>query len=125
MKPIRILFVIALQFMVLLSACSDSGKKDYLITIKTKYGDMKAILYDATPKHKANFIKLAKEGYYNNLLFHRVIDHFMIQTGDPNSRNAKPGEMLGNGGPDYTIPPEFNPNLIHQKGAIAAARVII
>lgn len=122
MKTIKLYLVIVLQFTLLFTACSDNGKKDYLITIKTKFGDMKAILYDATPKHKANFIKLAKEGYYNGLLFHRVINHFMIQTGDPDSRGAAPGIALGNGGPGYTIPPEFNPNLIHQKGAIAAAR---
>jgi cyclophilin family peptidyl-prolyl cis-trans isomerase len=106
----------------LLASCSNGNKKDYLITIKTKYGDMKAILFDETPKHKANFIKLAKEGYYDSLLFHRVIKNFMIQTGDPDSKGAKPGEMLGKGGPDYTIPAEIRPDLIHQKGAIAAAR---
>ncbi len=122
MKTIKYFLVVIIQFSFFLTACSVGGKKDYLITIKTKFGDMKAILYDATPKHKANFIKLAKEGYYDSLLFHRVINHFMIQTGDPNSRHAKPGVALGNGGPKYTIPAEFNPNLIHQKGAIAAAR---
>ncbi len=122
MKSFKFILIILFQFSLFLNACSDGGKKDYLITIHTKFGDMRAILYDATPKHKANFLKLAKEGYYDSLLFHRVINHFMIQTGDPDSKGAAPGARLGNGGPSYTIPPEFNPNLIHQKGAIAAAR---
>ena len=122
MKSIKFILIFALQLTFFLSACSDGSKKDYLITIKTKYGDMKAILFDETPKHKANFIKLAKEGYYDSLLFHRVIKDFMIQTGDPDSKGAKPGEMLGKGGPDYTIPAEIRPGLIHQKGALAAAR---
>jgi cyclophilin family peptidyl-prolyl cis-trans isomerase len=101
---------------------SYSQKKDFVITIKTNYGEMIAILYDETPKHKANFIKLAKEHYFDSLLFHRVISGFMIQGGDPNSKKAKPSESLGNGGPNYTIDAEFNPNLFHKKGALAAAR---
>jgi peptidyl-prolyl cis-trans isomerase B (cyclophilin B) len=122
MKSIKILLVIFMQLTFLLSACSDGSKNDNLITIKTKYGDMKAILFDETPKHKANFIKLAKEGFYDSLLFHRVMENFMIQTGDPDSKGAKPGIMLGKGGPSYTIPAEIRPGFIHQKGALAAAR---
>lgn len=98
------------------------SKKDFVITIKTNYGDMVAILSDETPKHKANFIKLAKEHYFDSLLFHRVISGFMIQGGDPNSKKAKPGEVLGNGGPGYLIDAEFSPKLFHKKGALAAAR---
>lgn len=79
-------------------------------------------LYDATPLHKANFEKLIDQGYFDGLLFHRVIDSFMIQGGDPDSRNAAPGEMLGNGGPGYTIPAEFVDTIFHKKGVIAAAR---
>lgn len=123
MKVIQAVLVIMLQLGVFLEACSDGNKKDYLITIKTPFGEMKAILYDATPVHKQNFIKLAKEGYYDSLLFHRVIKGFMIQTGDPESRKALQGQKLGNGGPGYTLPAEFNPNFIHEKGAIAAARL--
>lgn len=84
---------------------------------------MIALLYDETPKHKANFIKLAKEHYFDSLLFHRVIAGFMIQAGDPNSKKAKPGEQLGNGGPGYTIDAEFNPKFFHEKGALSMARL--
>ncbi len=99
------------------------GEKDYLVTIKTKYGDMHAILYDETPKHKENFIKLAKEGFYDSLIFHRVMKGFMIQGGDPQSKNAPAGTSLGSGGPGYTIPAEINDNFIHEKGALSAARL--
>jgi cyclophilin family peptidyl-prolyl cis-trans isomerase len=84
---------------------------------------MIAILYDQTPKHKANFIKLAKEHYFDSLLFHRVIAGFMIQGGDPDSKRAQPGQPLGQGGPGYTVDAEFNPNLFHEKGALSAARL--
>jgi peptidyl-prolyl cis-trans isomerase B (cyclophilin B) len=93
-----------------------------LIEISTDYGVMTAELYDATPQHRDNFLKLAEEGYYNGLLFHRVIEGFMIQGGDPNSKNAAAGAPLGSGGPGYTVPAEFVDSLIHIKGAIAAAR---
>ncbi len=108
--------------LILLTTSCAQDKKDFVVTIKTSYGDMVLILYDETPLHKANFIKLAKEHYFDSTLFHRVMQNFMIQGGDPNSRKAKPGERLGNGGPSYTIPAEFNPNLFHEKGALSAAR---
>jgi peptidyl-prolyl cis-trans isomerase B (cyclophilin B) len=98
-------------------------QKDHIVTIKTKYGDMVAILYDETPKHKANFIKLAKSHFYDSLLFHRVIEGFMIQGGDPESKKAKPGARLGNGGPGYTIEAEIIPGFIHERGALSAARL--
>ncbi len=79
-------------------------------------------LYDDTPEHRDNFIKLVEDGFYEGLLFHRVIEGFMIQTGDPMSKDAVPGEPLGSGGPGYTIPAEFIPGHFHQKGALAAAR---
>ncbi|MEE0918284.1 MAG: peptidylprolyl isomerase [Bacteroidales bacterium] len=94
-----------------------------MVIISTDLGEMKAILYNETPLHKENFIKLAKEGYFDGCLFHRVIDGFMIQGGDPDSKTAKPGQMLGQGGPGYTIPAEFKQELIHKKGALAAARM--
>ncbi len=93
-----------------------------LVEIETDFGTMTAELYNATPKHRDNFIKLAEEGYYNDLLFHRVINGFMIQGGDPQSRNAPAGQMLGTGGPSYQIPAEFVDSLFHIKGALAAAR---
>jgi len=88
--------------------------------IHTEYGDMKVMLYNSTPKHRDNFIKLVNEGYYDSLLFHRVINGFMIQGGDPDSRKATPGQQLGMGGPEYKIDPEIGAP--HLRGALAAAR---
>ncbi|MCH2214147.1 MAG: peptidylprolyl isomerase [Flavobacteriales bacterium] len=99
-----------------------SAKKVEVVIISTSFGDMTVRLYDDTPLHKENFLKLTKEGYYDGLLFHRVIQSFMIQGGDPDSRNADPGKALGTGGPGYTIPAEFRPQYIHKKGALSAAR---
>ncbi|MCI0751629.1 MAG: peptidylprolyl isomerase [Flammeovirgaceae bacterium] len=106
---------------LIVTGCAQN--KDYVVTIKTQYGDMVAILYDETPKHKENFIKLAKEKYFDSLLFHRCIEGFMIQGGDPNSKKAKPGEHLGTGGPGYTVDAEFVPQYFHEKGALSAARM--
>jgi cyclophilin family peptidyl-prolyl cis-trans isomerase len=93
------------------------------IKITTDSGVIIVKLYDSTPLHKANFIKLVEQGFYDSLMFHRIISGFMIQGGDPNSKNAEPGIMLGNGGGDMQrIPAEFRPELIHLKGALAAAR---
>lgn len=94
-----------------------------IVILNTSAGDIKAKLYDETPKHKENFIKLVQQGYYDGVLFHRVIPDFMIQTGDPNSRTARPGQPLGDGGPGYTLPAEFSFNYFHKKGALAAARL--
>lgn len=92
------------------------------LKIKTTEGDIIIRLYDETPKHRDNFLKLAKEGYFNGTLFHRVIKDFMIQGGDPDSKNAPKGKMLGTGGPDYTIPAEFvYPQYFHKHGALSAA----
>lgn len=96
--------------------------KDEIVTISTNQGDMTLLLYDETPKHKANFVKLAKEGYYNGTTFHRIIDNFMIQGGDPNSKNDNPNDD-GMGGPDYTLPAEIKPQFKHKRGAVAAARM--
>jgi cyclophilin family peptidyl-prolyl cis-trans isomerase len=95
-------------------------KRDVLI--QTTMGDIVVRLSDSTPLHRDNFLKLAKIGYYDSLLFHRVMHQFMIQGGDPNSRQAKAGVPLGNGGPGYTVPAEFRPTLFHKKGVLAAAR---
>lgn len=106
-----------------LTAYSQSNKKEQVITIQTKYGNMVALLYDETPKHKENFIKLAKSKFYDSLLFHRVMKEFMIQGGDPNSKKALPDQPLGNGGPGYTLDAEFNPKFFHERGSLAAARL--
>lgn len=92
------------------------------IKITTTLGDIVVRLYDETPLHRDNFLKLATTGYYDNVLFHRVIKDFMIQGGDPNSKEAVPGAQYGTGGPDYTIEAEIKPELIHKRGALAAAR---
>ena len=92
------------------------------VEFTTNYGKIIVGLNPATPKHSENFYKLASEGYYNGVLFHRVIKQFMVQTGDPNSKNAKPGQQLGDGGPKYKLPAEISDTLYHFKGALAAAR---
>lgn len=94
----------------------------FYVKIETTYGEMVVKLYNETPKHRDNFLKLVKDGTYDGLLFHRVIKEFMIQGGDPNSRTAKKGQMLGDGELGYTVDAEFVPSLYHKKGALAAAR---
>jgi len=113
MRILKNIVFLLIGITITLSACA---KKDYLVTIKTSYGDMKIILYDQTPQHKENFIKLAKNGDYDSTIFHRVIGDFMIQGGDV---NAKPGNENKI---DYKIPAEFVDTLFHHKGALAAAR---
>ncbi|HSI90601.1 MAG TPA: peptidylprolyl isomerase [Adhaeribacter sp.] len=96
-------------------------KKDEVVTITTPQGEIKLILYDETPKHKENFLKLAKEGYYDGTTFHRIIENFMIQGGDANSKDSDPNnDGMGNIG--YLIPAEITPELKHVRGAVAAAR---
>ena len=107
--------------LIFLIGCSNSNE-DYVVVIKTEYGEMTAILYDETPEHKKNFIALAEDGFYDGTLFHRVIKDFMIQGGDPDTIDPK-HPQFGSGGPGYTIPAEFRPNLIHEKGALSAARL--
>ncbi len=93
-----------------------------LVKISTSLGDITVKLYDETPLHRDNFLKLAREGYYDGTIFHRVIKDFMIQGGDPNSKNPVSGVSYGTGGPDYTIESEISPSLFHKRGALAAAR---
>lgn len=100
-----------------------SSAQTHKVKISTEYGDMIAILYDETPKHRDNFLKLAKDGFYNGTIFHRVIKNFMIQGGDPQSKDAPTGVQLGNGGPGYTLPAEINAKYYHKKGALSAARL--
>ena len=110
-------------------ACKSGQKKDgnmekeTVLKIETSMGDIKVKLYNETPKHRDNFIKLAKDGTYNGTLFHRVIKDFMVQAGDPESKNAPKGQMLGSGDVGYTVPAEFvYPKYFHKKGALSAAR---
>lgn len=107
------------------AAEAQSGTKQlrHLVEINTTAGRMVVELYNETPLHRDNFLKLVREHYYDSTLFHRVISGFMIQGGDPDSRRADDrSQVLGEGGPDYTIPAEFRPELFHRKGALAAAR---
>lgn len=115
---------------IVVSACSSkkniSKSKEVIdsniVLMETSEGNIKIKLYDATPLHRDNFKKLCNEHYYDSLLFHRVIQNFMIQGGDPDSKNATAGKMLGNGGPNYTIAAELVDTIFHKKGVIAAAR---
>ena len=93
------------------------------VLIETSLGNITIVLFNETPLHRDNFIKLVNEQFYDGVLFHRIIKNFMIQTGDPNSKNASQGQRLGMGGPGYTIPAEFIPNRTHRRGAVAAARL--
>jgi peptidyl-prolyl cis-trans isomerase B (cyclophilin B) len=97
-------------------------KKDSLVVIHTPYGDMTVLLYRQTPRHRANFLKLAGEGFYDSTKFHRVIKEFMIQGGDPSSKDTTARRTWGNGGPGYTLPAEIVPTLYHRRGVLAAAR---
>lgn len=115
--------LLVLASFLALSASVFSQKKDYLYTLETDKGKLHFVLYDETPLHKANFEKLVGSGFYDGLLFHRVIQNFMIQGGDPDSKNAEKGARLGGGGDQMErIPFEYHPARFHKKGVIAAAR---
>ena len=120
------LFILIMAIAFAIVACSSSQRKDVMgtkVKIETTMGDIVVKLYDETPNHRDNFIKLAENGTYEGTLFHRVIKDFMIQAGDPDSKGAPKGQMLGSGDVGYTIPAEFAyPQLFHKKGALAAAR---
>ncbi|WP_243403233.1 peptidylprolyl isomerase [Sphingobacterium haloxyli] len=108
--------------MLLVTLAWAKTPKYHYVSIKTDKGDCLLRLYNETPKHRDNFVELVKEGYYEGLMFHRVIHNFMVQGGDPNSRYAAQKQPLGDGGPDYKIPAEIQEDLIHKKGTIGAAR---
>jgi cyclophilin family peptidyl-prolyl cis-trans isomerase len=118
----KIQLIALFVLLVIIPATVQSQTPAYTVLIETSMGNMKCILYDETPMHADNFVKLAREGFYDGLLFHRVIHDFMLQTGDPNSRNAQKGVALGYGDSGYRIPAEFHPDLYHRKGTLAAAR---
>ena len=125
------ILLICLAF-IALTACNAGSKrqtnhhmeneKRTLVKLETTMGNITVALYNETPKHRDNFIKLVKEGVYDSTLFHRVIKQFMIQAGDPDSKNASDTAILGSGDVGYTIPAEFNPKFFHKKGVLAAAR---
>ena len=125
------ILLICLAF-IALTACNAGSKrqtnhhmeneKRTLVKLETTMGNITVALYNETPKHRDNFIKLVKEGVYDSTLFHRVIKQFMIQAGDPDSKNASDTAMLGSGDVGYTIPAEFNPKFFHKRGVLAAAR---
>ena len=118
----RILWLAILAAM--LSACGPKTEKEVVMVVETTMGTVEFKLYNETPLHRDNFIRLAEEHYFDSLLFHRVIDDFVIQGGDPNSKYAKPGEMLGDGGPDYRVPAEIrvDQGITCVKGSLLAAR---
>lgn len=118
----KISFSVVFIFLFSVFVTAQKTQKASLVVISTSYGDIKISLYNETPKHRDNFLKLAKEGTLDGTLFHRIIKDFMIQGGDPDSKNAVAGAALGEGGLGYTIPAEFIPSLIHKKGVLAAAR---
>jgi cyclophilin family peptidyl-prolyl cis-trans isomerase len=118
----KVLISILLIFITSLMSFSAFAKIDTLVVITTSYGTFKLKLYEDTPNHRHNFIKLAQDGFYDSLLFHRIISGFMIQGGDPDSKTANPNQSLGNGDIGYTLAPEIKPQYFHKKGAIAAAR---
>ena len=123
MKQIILTLVAALCLFSMTAEAKKKKEKRHVVRIETSMGNIRVALSDDTPRHRDNFLKLAKEGFYDGTLFHRCIQDFMIQGGDPDSKTAKPGQLLGNGDVDYTIPAEFDlPYLYHWRGALAAAR---
>jgi peptidyl-prolyl cis-trans isomerase B (cyclophilin B) len=122
------LFAFLLFFSVALASVAQQDvklkKKDRRrdIELRTTEGSIFLRLYDSTPLHRDNFLRLVKSKFYDSILFHRVIQGFMIQAGDPNSKRAASGQPLGGGGPSYTVPAEFRPSIFHRKGVLAAAR---
>ena len=119
----RILWALA-ALLVAAAACGPKTEKEVVMVVETTMGTVEFKLYNETPLHRDNFIKLAEAHYFDSLLFHRVIDGFVIQGGDPNSKHAEPGQLLGDGGPDYGVPAEFRveQGIVTEKGSILAAR---
>jgi len=127
MKNLNLIFVLLIFAVIFGCKTSTSNNvptedKEIMILIKTTQGEIKIKLYNETPYHRDNFVKLVEQSFYDSLIFHRVIKDFMIQAGDPDSKNATASSVLGSGGPGYTIPAEINPDLFHKKGALSAAR---
>lgn len=122
MNKLAVILVFTAMFLNVSCGMAENKAKEKMVQIKTEFGTIKVKLFDETPQHRDNFLKLTGEGFYSDLLFHRVIKGFMVQGGDPNSKNAAPGQMLGAGDLGYTIPAEINPKFYHRRGMLAAAR---
>jgi len=122
MKKLALLLAFVSLFVNISCGLSEKNN-DTNVQIETEFGTIKIKLYNETPQHRDNFTKLINEGFYTDLLFHRVIKGFMIQGGDPDSKNAIPGKQLGGGDLGYTIPAEINPKFFHRRGVLAAARM--
>lgn len=117
----RTILTLLMIFSLTIYSCAQDNSS--LVLVETDFGNITLKLYEETPKHRDNFLKLVEEGFYDGTLFHRVIDGFMIQGGDPDSKNAPAGVQLGTGGPGYTVDAEIEyPKFFHKKGALAAAR---
>lgn len=127
-KPFFLLLILAVCGMAVCAGCQQKTKSsmsqgnETLVRLETTQGNITVKLYDETPKHRDNFIKLVNDGVYDSTLFHRVIRNFMIQAGDPQSKTAADTALLGNGDVGYTVPAEFNPKFFHKRGVLAAAR---
>ena len=114
--------IVIISFFFFLSSCSNKKEENQYIKISTEKGDIIIKLYNQTPKHRDNIIRLANEKYYDGQIFHRIIDNFVVQGGDPDTKNAKPDSLYGNGGPNYLIDAEFVDTIIHKRGSIGMAR---
>lgn len=123
-KKLSVYLTVIITFVMLIVSTDNYAKRTtyYYVTLKTTSGDITLRLYNETPIHRDNFVKLAKSGFFNGIIFHRVIDNFMIQSGDPDSKAREKGKLYGDGGPGYDLPAEIVPGIYHKKGVLAAAR---
>lgn len=122
MKRFFKIFLISASILLSINLFGGNSRRSYFVIIKTTMGDIKVKLYNETPIHRDNFVKLVKLRYFDGILFHRVIDNFMIQSGDPDSKQKIPEKLYGDGGPGYDLPAEILPEIFHKKGVLAAAR---
>lgn len=122
MKSFFKILLISASILLSLNLFAGNSRRSYFVIIKTTMGDIKVKLYNETPVHRDNFVKLVKLRYFDGILFHRVIDNFMIQSGDPDSKQRVPEKLYGDGGPGYDLPAEILPEIFHKKGVLAAAR---
>ena len=122
MKHFFKIFLISVSILLSVNLFAGNTRRSYFVIIKTTMGDIKVKLYNETPIHRDNFVKLVKQRYFDGILFHRVIDNFMIQSGDPDSKQRVPEKLYGDGGPEYDLPAEILPEIFHKKGVLAAAR---